>query len=165
MVYPDKAVFVLCTTANPSAAILQEYPSAEAPFYLNLVKQAKSWGTPEQVAFEVGGRAETFARIRAVAPERLILARDLTSDWAKPITLTGDRCALQEILKAGLTANGDGLIIAVPQEMLAEEYPRNTIQSLRQEVNQVRAEITQSSPNCLILSFCYLTRHLNTFDN
>jgi uridine monophosphate synthetase len=148
LVYPDKAVFVLCATANPSAAILQEYPTVEAPFYLNLVKQAKTWGTPEQVALEVGGCADTFARIRAVAPERLILARDLTSDWAKPIALTGDRSDFQEILKAGLTANGDGLIIAVPQEMLAEEYPRNTIQALRQEVNQVRAEITQSSPNC-----------------
>lgn len=135
LVYPDKAVFVLCTTANPSAAILQEYPTAEAPFYLNLVKQAKTWGTPEQVALEVGGCADIFARIRAVAPERLILAGELTSNF-------------QEILKAGLTTNGDGLIITIPQEMLAEEHPRKEIQALREEVNQVRAEITQSSPNC-----------------
>ncbi|MFM2314443.1 MAG: hypothetical protein RLZZ04_3719 [Cyanobacteriota bacterium] len=135
LVYPDKAVFVLCTTANPSAAVLQEYPSAETPFYLNLVRQAKTWGTPEQVGLEVGGSADIFAKIRAVAPEQLILAGELTSDF-------------QEILKAGLTTNSGGLIITVPQDMLAEEYPRKAIQALREEVNQVRAEITQSSPNC-----------------
>jgi uridine monophosphate synthetase len=137
LVYPDKAVFVLCTTANASAAVLQEYPTAEAPFYLNLVKQAKTWGTPEQVALEVGGGADIFAKIRAVAPERLILTGELTSDF-------------QEILKAGLTTNGDGLIITIPQEMLAEEHPRKAIQTLREEVNQVRSEITQSSPNCSV---------------
>jgi hypothetical protein len=49
LVYPGKAVFVECYTGNPSAAVLQEYPSIGRPFYLHLVKEAKNWGTPEQL--------------------------------------------------------------------------------------------------------------------
>ena len=59
-------------------------------FIILQTADAKTWGTPEQVALEVGGSADIFAKIRAVAPERLILAGELTSDF-------------QEILKAGLT--------------------------------------------------------------
>jgi uridine monophosphate synthetase len=151
LLYPDKAVFVICTTANSSAAILQEYPTAEAPFYLNLVKEAKTWGTPDRVALKVGGRADIFAKIRTVAPERLILADELTSD----------RQVLQDIVKAGLSAYGDGLIIALPQEMLLEKSPRHAIQALRAEVNQIRAEITESSPTCAVWlpDVCLLLQH------
>lgn len=45
LVYPDQAVFILCCTSNPSAAILQEYPSNgnDSPFYLQVVKESKNW--------------------------------------------------------------------------------------------------------------------------
>ena len=54
LLYPDQAVFILCATANPSAAVLQEYPDREQPLYLKLVEEAQSWGTPEQLGLEVG---------------------------------------------------------------------------------------------------------------
>lgn len=42
LVYPDKAVFVLCYTGNSSGAVLQEYPSTETPLYLHLVRESKT---------------------------------------------------------------------------------------------------------------------------
>ena len=151
LVYPDKSVFILCATANPSTALLQEYPTSRSPFYLNLVEQAKTWGSSEQLGLEVGGSVDVFARIRAIAPERLILADDLSPEPSD----------LEPFLKAGLTSNGDGLIIVAPQEMLGSESPRNSIQSLRDDINQIRATITQGNPSCSVWfpNVCLLHQH------
>ncbi|HEY9597682.1 MAG TPA: orotidine-5'-phosphate decarboxylase, partial [Cyanophyceae cyanobacterium] len=40
LVYPGKAVFVLCCTSNPGAIALQQYPTPESPLYLQVVKEA-----------------------------------------------------------------------------------------------------------------------------
>ncbi|MGK7877860.1 MAG: bifunctional orotidine-5'-phosphate decarboxylase/orotate phosphoribosyltransferase [Xenococcaceae cyanobacterium] len=151
LLYPQKAVFVLCATANPSAAVLQEYPTAESPLYLQLAKEAKTWGTPEQVGLEVGGTSDVFARIRSVAPERLILVRDLSTEGSD----------LKKTLEVGLNANGEGLIIPVPQEMLGSEEPREPIRELREEINQARVEIAQGSPTCSVWlpDVCLLNQH------
>ena len=101
LVYPDKAVFILCTTSNPGAVILQQYPTAESPFYLQVVKEAKNWGTPEQLGLEVGTiQPDILAKIRKEAPERLILARSIWSEGGN----------LKNLLSAGLNYNGDGLL-------------------------------------------------------
>ena len=151
LVYPQKAVFVLCATANPSAAVLQEYPTAESPLYLQLVKEAKTWGTPEQVGLEVGGGSDLFARIRSVAPERLILAQSLSTESSD----------FKKTLEVGLNSNGDGLIIPVPQQILGGEYPREPIRALRDQINQVRVEVAQGSPTCSVWlpDVCLFNQH------
>ncbi len=153
LLYPEKAIFILCATANPSAAILQEYPTQESPFYLQLVKEAKTWGTPEQVGLEVGGTPDVLARIRSVAPERLILARDISTETSE----------LKKTLEVELNGNGEGLIIPVPQEMLGCESPRKPIQELREEINQLRVEVVQQSPTCSLWlpDVCLLQSHLH----
>lgn len=151
LVYPDKAVFILCATANPSAAVLQEYPTAESPLYLQVIKEAKTWASPEQLGLVVGGGADVFARIRSLAPERLILARDLSSEDDD----------FTQILEVGLTANGDGLMIPVPKEMLGSESPRKAIQTLREEINGVRVKRDRENPICSIWlpDVCLLQQH------
>ncbi len=153
LVYPGKAVFVLCCTSNPGAIALQQYPTTESPLYLQVVKEAKNWGTPEQLGLEVGTTdADVLARIRAVAPERVILARSI---WAEG----GDD--LTQLLAAGLNANGEGMLIPVPVEMLVSEHPAEQIQSLRQEINQARNQIIHEGSACELWTpdVCLLDRH------
>ncbi|MEB3336179.1 MAG: bifunctional orotidine-5'-phosphate decarboxylase/orotate phosphoribosyltransferase [Leptolyngbyaceae bacterium] len=139
LVYPDKAVFVLCHTSNPAATALQEYPTPESPFYLQVVKQAKTWGTPAQLALEVGTTApEVLTRIRTLAPERFILARSI---WAEGSNLSS-------LLAAGLDANSSGLLVPVPQDLLGHAHPTDPIQSLRQEINQIRDQVATSGATC-----------------
>ena len=139
LVYPDKSVFVLCHSSNPGAVPLQEYPTADTPFYLQLVKEAKTWGTPEQLCLEVGtSDADVLAKIRAVAPERIILARSI---WGKGGNL-------EQILRAGLDPNGEGLLIPVPLELLANKNPAEPIKSLKEQINQVRNQVRQQGPTC-----------------
>lgn len=147
LVYPDKTVFVLCTTTNPSAQTLQSYPTSTEPFYLHLVREVKTWGPPQQVGLEVGAiTPEVLARIREAAPERVILARSV---W----TETSD---FFQTLNAGLDAEGGGLLIPVPPDELA---PSNLagkgcielINSLRTEINRIRDRRgDRSHPTCSI---------------
>ena len=51
LVYPDQGVFVLCHTSNPSAVILQEYPTDEAPFLFTGYQRSQNLGNPRTVIF------------------------------------------------------------------------------------------------------------------
>ncbi len=139
LLYPGKAVFVLCCTSNPAAIAVQGYPAPESPLYLQVVQAAKTWGTPEQLGLEVGTtKPEVLARVREIAPERLILARSI---WQ-------DSTDLGRILAAGLDVNGAGMLVPIPQDWLSDEHPNQRIESLREEVNQTRNQIVQAGSSC-----------------
>ncbi|MFB8788148.1 MAG: bifunctional orotidine-5'-phosphate decarboxylase/orotate phosphoribosyltransferase [Potamolinea sp.] len=153
LVYPGKAVFVLCCTSNQGAIALQHYSTNDSPLYLRVVEEAKNWGTPEQLALEVGStNPDIFARIRKAAPERLILARSIWSEGGGDLT---------QILTAGLNNNGDGLLIPVPLEMLVSENPAEQIQPLREAVNLVRNQVISEGSTCdlWIADVCFLNQH------
>ncbi|WP_341739193.1 orotidine 5'-phosphate decarboxylase / HUMPS family protein, partial [Microcoleus sp. CAWBG640] len=123
LLYPGKTVFVLCATANPSAAIFQEYPTPENPFYLQLVRISQTWGTPEKVGLEVGVMPDMLARIRKAAPERLILVEgDIAAE--NGIAEAND---LSQLLAAGLSKNGEGLLLPIPASLFAESNPREAV--------------------------------------
>lgn len=151
LVYPDKAVFVLCCTANASAAALQTYPNADAPFYLQVVKESQAWGTPEQLGLEVGTTMpDVLAKVRSIAPERLVLARSI---WSEP-----DK--FNQLLSVGLNNNGEGLLIPVPQDWLASETLQELVRSLQQKVNEVRSQVVREGSSCeLWLSNVAIDQH------
>ena len=152
LVYPDKTAFILCHSSNPGAISLQEYPQEENPFYLHLIAEAKTWGTPEQLALELGSTSpEIFAKVRSIAPERLILARSI---WE-------EKSNFKQILAAGLTKNGDGLLIPVPLDFLTKNDLVASLQSLNQEINQIREQIIVDSSHCdlWMSDVCLLNKH------
>jgi uridine monophosphate synthetase len=139
LVYPDKGVFILCHTSNPGAIPLQEYPTAETPFYLQVVREAKTWGTPEQLSLEVGTiDPNVLARIRSIAPERFILLRSV---WAEGGNLNS-------ILATGLNKNGDGLLIPIPQDLLARDDLKTKVKALKDGVNQARSLALGDGQSC-----------------
>ena len=151
LVYPGKGVFILCCTSNPGAIALQQYPSPD-PLYLQVAKEAKTWGTPEQLGLEVGTISpDVLSQIRAIAPERIILARSI---WSEGGNLT-------QLLAAGLNNNGDGLLVPIPQDILSGENPSVAIESLRQEVNQVRNQVINEGSKCSLWlpDVCLLNQH------
>ncbi|GFE71362.1 orotate phosphoribosyltransferase [Chroococcus sp. FPU101] len=152
LVYPDKGTIILCRTSNPGAVNLQDYPTSDNPFYLQVVKEVQTWGTPEQLFLEVGTtNGEVLRRIRAIAPERYILLRSI---WAK----SGN---LKEILSAGLNSNREGLLIPVPQDQLSSNDLRKNILSLRDEVTEVKNSLGETSSSCEIWTsnVCLLNKH------
>jgi uridine monophosphate synthetase len=144
LLYAGKTVFVLCATANASAAALQEYPTPENPLYLQLVRVSQTWGTPEQIGLEVGVMPDMLARIRQAAPERLILVE---GDIAEENDLTEEN-ELAQLLAAGLNKNGEGLLLPVPPSLLAGKESRREIEKLRDNINQQRMRAIEGSPTC-----------------
>ena len=144
LLYAGKTVFVLCATANASAAALQEYPTPENPLYLQLVRVSQTWGTPEQLGLEVGVMPDMLARIRQAAPERLILVE---GDIAEENDLTEEN-DLAQLLAAGLNKNGEGLLLPVPPNLLAGKEQRREIEKLRDNINKQRMRAIEGSPTC-----------------
>ncbi|MEC4819719.1 MAG: bifunctional orotidine-5'-phosphate decarboxylase/orotate phosphoribosyltransferase [Scytonema sp. PMC 1069.18] len=152
LVYPDKAVFILCCTSNPAAVKLQQYPTQEAPLYLQIVTESRNWGTPEQLCLEVGTtNPDVLARIRASAPERIIMTRSI---WAEGSNFN-------QILASGLNTDGYGLLIPVPQDMLAQDDLSEQVRSLREKVNQAKTETYHDVSSCSVWvsNVCLLDKH------
>lgn len=144
LLYPGKTIFLLCATANSSAAVIQEYPDREQPLYLKLVKEAQSWATPEQLGLEVGIMPDILARIRQAAPERLILIQgDIAeeNDIANPEDLT-------QLLAAGLNINGEGLLLPIPPKLFGNPHPNTAIETLKDTINEQRLRVVEGSPTC-----------------
>lgn len=155
LLHPGKAVFVLCCTSNPAATGLQNHAGAEFPLYLQIAKEAKTWGTPEQLGLEVGTtRPEVLARVRSIAPERILLARSIwatSSGTPFPSIQDFDSEHLQRMLTAGLNSNGEGLLIPIPQDFLCLDAPTSAIEPLQQTINQTRHQVAQAEPVCNLL--------------
>lgn len=150
LMYPDKAVFVSCYASNTTAQDFQEYPTPDRPLYLNVVQNCQAWAGIENLALEVGAANPTaLAKVRSLAPERLILARSIwanhqSNSQANPSKIEN----LNAILNAGLDINGGGLILPVNQDALAISDPQQFVRSLRDDVNQAITLTTYQRPIC-----------------
>ncbi|MCC0178919.1 bifunctional orotidine-5'-phosphate decarboxylase/orotate phosphoribosyltransferase [Waterburya agarophytonicola K14] len=152
LVYSDKSVFILAHTSNPQAEVLQRYPNLEQPFYLKVVEEAQSWATPEQLYLEVGTtNTETLTKIRAIAPERTILLRSLWSNNNN----------LESLIKIGLNSTGEGLLIPIPQDLLANNTLAEEVAHLNQTINNYRQKKCDRAATCEIWTpdVCLLDRH------
>lgn len=139
LVYPDHGVFLLCHTSNPSAEKIQEFPTTDNPFYLHLIEEVKTWGTPEQLGLEIGtGNPTILQSIRQKSPERWILLRSL---WREDTDLS-------TMLTAGLDKNGEGLLIPIPQDFLSQTNLNQMTQNLKQQINQIRERLQTSTLTC-----------------
>jgi uridine monophosphate synthetase len=135
LAWPGKAAFVLCYTSNPSAAAIQEFGQGERLFE-HVVRQAVSWGEPEQIGLVVGAtQPQALARVRALLAGRpcWILAPGVGAQG-------GD---LNAALAAGLDANGSGLLIPVSRHVIYAGDPRAAARELRDEIEQGRERIPQ----------------------
>lgn len=160
LMYPDKAIFVSCYSANATAEAIQSYPQEKTPLYLSLVQNCQAWASHDQLGLEVGAaNPEVLARVRSVAPERLILARSI---WANQ---TSNRIEnLQQLLEAGLDANGSGLILPVNQDALTAVQPDELVRSLRDQTNRTIANLSSQQPACdvWVSNVCLLDRQPHT---
>lgn len=154
LVYPDRAVFILCRTSNPSAIPIQEYPNpnSNSPLYLQVVQEAKAWGTPEQLCLEVGTTSpDVLADVRAIAPERTIWVRSI---WSKEENL-------ESLVKAGLNENGEGLLLPVPQDWSSQEDIVTSLESLNHQIELISLETRTSGTTCEVWmpDVCLLDKH------
>ena len=130
---PEKAVFILCQTSNPSANEIQGH--GIPPLFEHIARTASGWGNADQVGFVVGAtQPEALQKVRQICPQSWILAPGVGAQGAD----------LKTALKAGLRRDGKGLIIPVSRGVLLAPDPREQCITLRDSINAVRDTILTS---------------------
>lgn len=126
----EKSVFLLCQTSNPSATEIQAHGNPE--LYLHVAQVSKNWGKPGQIGLVVGAtKPDALKKVRQINPDAWILAPGIGAQGGN----------LQMALTAGLRADGLGMIVPVSRSVMNAEDPRAAAAALRDEINQIRAEV------------------------
>lgn len=127
---PEKTVFILCQTSNPSANEIQGH--GIPPLFEHIAHTASSWGNSDQIGFVVGAtQPEALQKVRQICSQNWILAPGVGAQGAD----------LQTALTAGLRRDGKGLIIPVSRGVLLAPDPREQCIALRNSINAVRDTI------------------------
>ncbi|GAB4500218.1 MAG: bifunctional orotidine-5'-phosphate decarboxylase/orotate phosphoribosyltransferase [Anaerolineales bacterium] len=131
---PQNGVFLLCKTSNPGSGDLQDLttltPSGAQPLYEHLAQLAQGWNTRGNLGLVVGAtHPHALARVRTLAPDLWFLVPGIGAQG-------GD---LQSTLRAGLRADGMGLLINVSRGVARAQNPGMAAQGLRDEINRLRA--------------------------
>jgi uridine monophosphate synthetase len=144
LAYKEKGVFLLCKTSNPGAADLQDAIVVGAdlgvrpgthvgvPLHVYVAYLAQSWNTGDNIGLVVGAtQPEALRRVRAAAPDLWLLVPGVG-------TQGGD---LETALRAGLRADGKGLLVNISRAISRSENPRLEAANLRDEMMQVSSSL------------------------
>jgi len=149
LAYKEKGVFLLCKTSNPGAADLQDLtidhgpltmddqsssivrrPSS-IPLYEHVAYLAQTWNTGNNIGLVVGAtQIEALRRVRAAAPDLWLLVPGVGVQG-------GD---LETALRAGLRADGKGLLVNVSRTISRSENPRMEAARLRDDIFEIIRE-------------------------
>ncbi len=137
LVDPARGVFLLCKTSNPGAADLQDLlvrgpQSSSETLYETVARLARGWNQQGNLGLVVGAtHPDALARVRAAAPELWILAPGVGPQG-------GD---LTAALRAGLRADGLGLLLPVSRGIARAEDPGEAARKLRKAIQRVRGRL------------------------
>ncbi len=125
LAYEDRGIFVLARTSNPGAGLFQE-AEREVPLYSRVVRALAG----REVAFVVGATTpHAVAEVRHLAKEAWILAPGVGVQG-------GD---LEAVLRAGLRADGLGLLLPVSRAIAGAENPALAARELHWMINRIRS--------------------------
>jgi uridine monophosphate synthetase len=127
---PEKGVFLLCKTSNPGSTDLQDQDLASGILlYERVADLAQSWNSAGNVGLVVGAtQPEALARVRARAPGLWILAPGVGAQG-------GD---LERAVRAGLRADGRGLLLPVSRAISRAPDPARAAADLRDQMLELR---------------------------
>ncbi len=133
----EKGVFILCKTSNPSAADLQDLPlgkSGMATLHEYVAHLAQSWNTKGNIGLVVGAtQLDALRRVRAAAPDLWFLAPGVGAQGAD----------LGAALRAGLRADGMGMLLPVSRGISRAENPRRAAAELRDEIAYIQSSLSR----------------------
>jgi len=128
--YEDRGVFLLCRTSNPSAGELQDWDHHGQPLYLHVAKLAQErWFAGRAYGLVAGATyPDVMVDIRRTAPDAWLLVPGVGAQG-------GDIVAT---LRAGLRADGTGVLINASRSICYAEDPAAAARSLRARINAAR---------------------------
>jgi orotidine-5'-phosphate decarboxylase len=132
----EKACIVLCRTSNPGAGEFQDLEFGGRPLWeLVAERVSQQWNTNENCMLVVGATYPSeMQQIRKIAPTMPFLVPGVGAQG-------GDAAA---VVRAGLDANGGGLLISSSRGVMYAPSPADAARELRDEINAAREAIHAS---------------------
>jgi len=128
----DRGVFLLCKTSNPSASEVQDWAQGGEPLYLHIARLAETWSGGGEIGLVIGATyPQAIAEIRAHSPTMWFLVPGVGVQG-------GD---LEAVLRAGLRADGMGVLINSSRGILYATDPGAAAKALHERINTVRARV------------------------
>lgn len=125
-----RGAFVLCKTSNAGADEFQALETNQGALFEMVARRAQAWNTRDNVGLVVGATDPArLKRVRELVPEMWFLVPGIGKQG-------GD---LEATLRAGLRADGMGLLINASRSLAEASSPRAVAQELRDEINRYRA--------------------------
>ncbi len=138
----EKGVFLLCKTSNPGSGDLQDVSVVAADgqtpvrLYEHVAQLAQTWNTKNNIGLVVGAtHPEALARVRAAAPSLWLLLPGVGAQGAD----------VESALKAGLRADGKGLLVNVSRSLARAEKPGLAAAALRDSIIAARGALRSHS--------------------
>jgi uridine monophosphate synthetase len=138
---PEHGAFVLCKTSNPDADQVQALIVQDGePLYIHLARLASAWNVDDNLGLVVGATdPDALARVRAVAPELWLLSPGVGAQGAN----------LEAALRAGLRADGFGIVLPVSRSIARAENPQAEADRLRNAIHRVRQRVLEDGVHIL----------------
>jgi len=132
---PQRGVFLLCKTSNPGAADLQDLALAGAPgqtLWERVADLARTWNENDNLGLVVGAtHPDALRRVRRIAPELWILTPGVGAQGGE----------LDAALRAGVRADGLGLLVPVSRAISRAANPRQAAVELVEKMRAIRGAV------------------------
>lgn len=127
----DKTSIVLCRTSNAGAAEFQDLQADGKPLWAHVAEKVSGqWNENDNCMLVVGATyPDEMERIRAIAPDMTFLVPGIGAQG-------GD---LEAVMRAGIRADGRGLIISSSRGIIFAEDPSGAAKELRDQINSYRS--------------------------
>lgn len=133
--YPDRGVFVLARTSNPSAGEFQDLSVAGEPLYLHVARAAAAW-SPRVGLVTAANDLTALEKLRKALPQTWFLAPGIGPQGGDPAAVG----------RLGSRPDGFGLIANASREIGESSDPRQTAAFLRDRLNQDRPRPARPVP-------------------
>lgn len=125
----EHGAFVLCKTSNAGADEFQALELGDRALYEIVAQRAQGWNTKNNVGLVVG----------ATDPARLQRVREIAGDmWFLVPGIGAQGGDLEATLRAGLRADGMGLLVNASRSIASAADPGQAAKILRDEINALR---------------------------
>jgi orotidine-5'-phosphate decarboxylase len=131
---PEKAAILVCRTSNPGAPDFQDLQTDGRPLYEAVAERARTWDKHGNVGLVVGATyLAEMRRVRAICPGMPILVPGIGAQAG----------ALEDAVRAGLDAQGRGLIVNASRGITYASGGADFAQAARREALRLRDEINR----------------------
>ena len=128
--FTGKGIIVLCLTSNPGAKEFQDLQINGEPLYKHVAKNVvDNWNKNNNCLMVMGATyPEELAEIRKIAGDMTFLVPGIDAQG-------GD---VEKTVKAGLNAQGKGMMINSSRGIIFATDPRKEAKKLKDEINKYR---------------------------